>query len=808
VIIFCAVGFLKLQINKFLMKLSKNIFLYSLIVFLFIFVVFGFCNLAFAETEINGGEILVDTTWNKDGSPYIIRSSPEGEANFTVDAGATLNIEAGTVIKFDDGQSIKVLGKIITNGTADNKVYFTSLYDDSVGGDTDYDDEISSTSISFDDNTSTEDASSSDLTSETDDVENADSAEVDTTVNIEPKNGDWAGIEAENGGSTEFNYTSVNYSLNAFSYDSGSGSLNNVDIENSQYGIFATSSSVVDIKNSSINNMTGSALMLFGNSNAILDNLSIENVSNAVESFDNSNFIFKNSSINNVSNSVICLFENNNAELSNLSIKNSYRVALTFEGSNLIFSSSSIDEISGDVFMTFDESSLKLNNLLVTNITGGVAETFDDSYLKIQDTNIENVNDRAISGFDDSVVDFNGSTLKNLTNEAFAFFGGSGGSGTTTLNILNSTISDGKSNCIGLYNAVDAKLDKTSIQNFLGDGLLFYSNSTVLVTDSSISNNSNGVVNYGANVEIINSIISGNSNYGILNYSSNIINAIKNWWGDKSGPFNADTNASGTANQVSSNVEFDPWLTNLPGIKDCCSNVMFLPGLEASRLYETDSDENEKMIWEPSLIDESDLFLDSEGNPKVANIYTKNVIDNAYLPIKGNVYKSFIESMDEMKSSGTINDWETIPYDWRLSLDEILDGGVKDSDGKIFYYGDNASTSNPYTISELRRLASSSATGKVTIIAHSNGGLLTKALTNKLGDEASELIDKIIFVAVPQVGTPQAIGSLLHGYDEGFPVSFVPIFFSSSDARKLGNNMISAYNLLPLSSYFDYIVHQ
>jgi hypothetical protein len=31
------------------------------------------------------------------------------------------------------------------------------------------------------------------------------------------------------------------------------------------------------------------------------------------------------------------------------------------------------------------------------------------------------------------------------------------------------------------------------------------------------------------------------------------------------------------------------------------------------------------------------------------------------------------------------------------------------------------------------------------------------------------LVDKVIFVAIPQLGTPQAVGALLHSYDQGIP---------------------------------------
>ncbi|PIP25904.1 MAG: hypothetical protein COX32_00895, partial [Candidatus Moranbacteria bacterium CG23_combo_of_CG06-09_8_20_14_all_41_28] len=139
---------------------------------------------------------------------------------------------------------------------------------------------------------------------------------------------------------------------------------------------------------------------------------------------------------------------------------------------------------------------------------------------------------------------------------------------------------------------------------------------------------------------------------------------------------------------------------------------------------------------------------------------------------------------------GIIADYSAIPYDWRVSLEDILTGGAVDGK-KLFYTSKSLS---PYIVRELRRLVSTSKTGKVTLVAHSYGGLVTKALTNMLGAEAESLIDKIVLVAVPQVGTPQTIGAILHGYDQGLPADWMPWILSSRTARILAQNMPSAYN--------------
>lgn len=81
----------------------------------------------FAMTIVD--DVQVDTTWDVQGSPYVISGS------MTVAPGTTLLIEPGVVVKFDIGGYMLVYGSVIAHGD-NNKIYFTSIRDDSVGGDT------------------------------------------------------------------------------------------------------------------------------------------------------------------------------------------------------------------------------------------------------------------------------------------------------------------------------------------------------------------------------------------------------------------------------------------------------------------------------------------------------------------------------------------------------------------------------------------------------------------------------------------------------------------------------------------------
>lgn len=242
------------------------------------------------------------------------------------------------------------------------------------------------------------------------------------------------------------------------------------------------------------------------------------------------------------------------------------------------------------------------------------------------------------------------------------------------------------------------------------------------------------------------------------------------------------------------------------------SNIMFFPGILGSRLYDQKEDGSDKELWVSSRLDSSqvDLLLNTDGS-SIKNVYTKNdtqkldtdsgetgIVDSVYT---ANIYQSFIGDLKQMKDDNLMKDYDFIPYDWRLSLDDIITKGHIDSNGNLSYVG-NQDFSESYILKKLEDLQKSSKNGKVTIIAHSNGGLVTKALINKLKDTNSPLynkIDKVIFVGVPQVGTPESVVTLLHGTG----IAKLDLLMSTPRSRQLAENMQTAYNLLPSNSYFS-----
>ena len=110
-----------------------------------------------------------------------------------------------------------------------------------------------------------------------------------------------------------------------------------------------------------------------------------------------------------------------------------------------------------------------------------------------------------------------------------------------------------------------------------------------------------------------------------------------------------------TTSAIYGPVSYDPWIgkaTSTPAI--CCSSVLFVPGLEASRL----SIDNRRVfgtstsqLWEPiSNLQVQSLYLNYSGNSIQSNIHPSGLLDNA-LGIQP-IYQKFISTMNDLVTRG------------------------------------------------------------------------------------------------------------------------------------------------------------
>lgn len=288
-----------------------------------------------------------------------------------------------------------------------------------------------------------------------------------------------------------------------------------------------------------------------------------------------------------------------------------------------------------------------------------------------------------------------------------------------------------------------------------------------------------------ASVSITDSDITDNQGAAIENQDTSVVTATDDWWGSDAGP------SLDGSNDLVGSVEYEPWQKHA-STTVCCSSVLFIPGIEASRIYSPIANPlnlgtTTVMAWEPlSNPTVKSMYLNPDGSSINPNVYSGDAIDKAYGLF--DVYGTFMKFMNGLVADGTIGSWKAFGYDWRKPIAEVVAGREKKA------------TTTESLLDTVMALASTSKTGKVTLIAHSNGGLVTKYLVKTLADMGkADLIDKVISVAVPYLGTPLAIPALLYGDSESFAYG---ILLKQSVAQKLGENMSSAYSLLPSTEYF------
>lgn len=123
---------IKIMFRKFRFKkiTRKKTMWLALICASFYFISQTNCSQAAGPTEVIR-PITSPTVWIKENSPYIIK--------YSIYADAELTIEPGTIIKFNRGAMLNIDERLNAAGTEDEKIIFTSIKDDSAGGDTNKD---------------------------------------------------------------------------------------------------------------------------------------------------------------------------------------------------------------------------------------------------------------------------------------------------------------------------------------------------------------------------------------------------------------------------------------------------------------------------------------------------------------------------------------------------------------------------------------------------------------------------------------------------------------------------------------------
>lgn len=744
--------------------------------------VFIFPAWAHATTYFSGA-IAGDTVWTPSESPYVIR-------DVSIPAGASLTILPGTVVKVEENKNpFTVDGTLIAGDLSGASVVITSVRDDSISGDTNEDGGASVPSAGA-----------------------WRTITVNSGASVALFN-----VEMAYGGLSEYStYWGTHFYSPMIVNAGGTLTMLRSVVRNTGYNALEQSSGTTTIERGTFLRIGGSRTIIASGGSLALRESRFDAVPFGVQSSATA-FTFGGNSFAALLEPNAISFSGTDATIMNeggnsgegviaASISGAGRLTLTNDGLPYALS----DSVPAG-------ATLAIRPGVVIKVPLGQHPLSIFGRLETGDPALPDTEPVVItSWYDDSVAgDTNedaAATAPAAGNwKALVFRSGS------SARLHNTTIRYGGTHEYSVYwgNWFDGAMieneggDVTLSDSRLTDSVYYsikQSSGTTTVTDSEITRNTYSLYMTGGVASLHGSSIHDNA-YGLVNSASNLVDATGNWWGSASGPTHV-TNPSGTGDRVSDRVDFSDWLTAwqatttpLGCTVDCNSNVLFLPGLQASRLYEPapcDEYGCTRRLWEPAgdaLV--RWLFLTEDGTSTNEGVHTSDVVDEAF-GFGPNIYETFIDSMNGLRSEDIIEDWAAVPYDWRFSPKELLHRGIPFTGGILYL----TPTDTPYIEGQLRRLAASSRTGRVTIVAHSYGGIIAKELLRELGDEeAARLVDRLILVASPQTGTPQAMGGLLHGFDQGIPAGS-PFFLQESTARELGENMPSAYYLLPTARYF------
>ena len=97
--------------------------------------IFTLCLTASASTPSAAVNNISGPIWDGNQGPLLSGEVYHALGDLSVPAGMVLTIEPGAIVKFDQSVDLLVDGRLDVNVADQSTVYFTSLFDDSIGGD-------------------------------------------------------------------------------------------------------------------------------------------------------------------------------------------------------------------------------------------------------------------------------------------------------------------------------------------------------------------------------------------------------------------------------------------------------------------------------------------------------------------------------------------------------------------------------------------------------------------------------------------------------------------------------------------------
>ena len=431
------------------------------------------------------GNIFFNTTWTS-GNVYVVQGS------VTVNPGVTLTIEPGVIVKFNPDTSLIFDGTSTINalGTPLNKIYFTSLRDDSVGGDT-----------------------NGDGTATT------------------PAPGDYYGIYFNSGSSGALDYASFRY---GGKYPSGAVSSFGGSVQIHETTFQYNRDAVVQRYGGDL--VVDNSLFLNNNIGLVIDPNTTAPITLTNSRFGGNElydaWLRSSLDFTNFGNTGIGSVRGFWMNPTGLATDQTLNPGIPFIVLGLINGQAGLYVPDGKTLVVnpgtvikMRRSVLQVYGTLIAHGTPGQKIYFTSLY------------DDSLGG--DSNGDGNASVPAPGDYYGIAI----GGTGIADIDSVTAQFG-GKYWCCGVPS----------------NGVIRIYGGNVSLTNSRLNNNNNGIQQTAGTTTVSYSSIYNNISYGIYNSGTNAVSAQNNWWGTPSGPYHPTLNPSGAGNQISNNVNFNPWL--------------------------------------------------------------------------------------------------------------------------------------------------------------------------------------------------------------------------------------------------------
>lgn len=211
--------------------------------------------------------------------------------------------------------------------------------------------------------------------------------------------------------------------------------------------------------------------------------------------------------------------------------------------------------------------------------------------------------------------------------------------------------------------------------------------------------------------------------------------------------------------------------------------LIFVPGVAGSKLKRDIPLFPDIPLWpdaiiQPTLID--DLAVEQNGEDSVKGVAAPEVQDTAF---GANIYGKALDTFREWESLDVIEDFVPFPYDWRLGVEKAA-------------------------VQLAATIVDRCSEGPVWVVVHSTGGLVVKralARMRSAGIDPESCMSGggVIFLAVPHLGAPKAIGAAIN--PDLFFLGVNPNVWDRftarlADERKLAttaNNWLTMWQLMP-----------